>query len=540
MIRRIRWQILIAVCAAIIVVGLLGSVAVSSSATTRPLEGAVYVEGVVGTPQQLNPLVHGPNASQIERDLAALLLEGLTRVGVDGRIVPALAERWAVSSDGRIYTFTLRAGQTWHDGAPVTADDVLYTVRGVQNANFPGDPQLAALWRNVLVQKLDERTVEFQLSTPFAPFPSIARLPILPVHLFRTLRPEQWPNAAWNQQPVGTGRYKLFALDAQQAVLVPFAGYPGAPALDNLVLRFYPTADAAVLGLSRREVQGVATVAMGGQNLPAVPRRAQRLLAPLGDYTMLTFNLQQSPLDELQLRRALVLGLNRDVLIANVLGGQAQTLDTPVLPGTWAAEPAARLPEFRRSAAQQQLGALGYVDTNGDGWVEADGQRLVLPLLVADAVEANAVANELARQLREIGVGLDIRRVPSSELQTELAAHNFTMALHSWSDVGVDPDVFALWHSSRVDGGTNYAGLRDTQIDQLLANGRAAQDEPRRRKIYADFQRRWVELIPSLPLYQSVLAYDLEVEALPPAPPDVLSSRVERFAVLDGWLKQTP
>ncbi len=531
---------LIAACAGLVIVGLLGSVALSTSATTLPLTGTVYVEGVVGTPQQLNPLAQGPDASPAERDLAALLLEGLTRVGMDGRIEPALAERWTVSQDGLVYTFTLRAGQSWHDGAPVTADDVLYTVRGVQNANFPGDPALAALWRNVLVQKQDERTVQFQLSAPFAPFPSVARLPILPAHLFHTLRPEQWPTAPWSRHPVGSGRYKLYALDAQQAVLVPFANYPGAPALDNLVLRFYPTAEAAVLGLSRREVQGVANVATGGQSLSEVPRRAQRLVAPVGSYTMLAFNLQQSPLDELPLRRALVLGLNREALITNVLGGQGQALDTPVLPGTWAAESAARLPAFKRSSAQQQLGALGYVDTNGDGWVEADGQRLVLPLLIADAVEANAVAAELAQQLREIGIALDIRRMPSGELQNALASHNFTMALHSWSDVGADPDVYALWHSSRADGGANYAGLRDLRIDQLLVDGRAAQDEPTRRRIYADFQRRWVELIPSLPLYQSVLAYDVEGAPAPPAPPDVLSNRADRFAVLDEWLQPNP
>src|SRR5688572_14290193 len=137
MVRRIRWQILIAVLTALIVFGLLGSFALSSAATTRPLQGRVFVEGVVGAPQQLNPLAQGTDTSQAERDIAALLFEGLTRIDEYGQAQPALAERWTVGENNQVFTFTLRPDRTWHDGAPVTADDVLYTVRGVQNANFP-------------------------------------------------------------------------------------------------------------------------------------------------------------------------------------------------------------------------------------------------------------------------------------------------------------------------------------------------------------------------------------------------------------------
>lgn len=528
---------LIALSASLVVLGLLGSLALTTVATTRPLQGRIYIEGVVGEPQQLNPLAQGPTTSQAERDLAALLFEGLTQTSADGRIVPALAERWTTSSAGRIYTFTLRADRFWHDGAPVTADDVLYTVRGVQNAAFPGDPALAAVWRNVLVQKRDERTIQFELGAPLASFPSIAQLPILPAHILRALRPDQWPNADFSRRPVGTGRYQLQALDAQQALLVPFGRYSGAKtAVDNLLLRFYPTADAASLALARREVQSVATIPLAGRRMPEPPQQTQRAVAPLGAYTILTFNLQQPPLDDIRFRQALALGLNRDLLITEALGGQAQRLDTPILPQTWAADPTAKLPDFRRSAAQQALGALGYVDRNGDGWLEFNGQRLTLPLLIADTSDSVALAGEIARQLREIGVGLDVRRVPAAQLQDELAARNFTLALHSWNGVGSDPDVYALWHSSRADGGANYAGLRDSEIDRLLAEGRATTDETQRKQIYSQFQRRWVELIPSLPLYQTVLVYDLENTLNAPLRQrGLIVSRADRFNQIANW-----
>lgn len=540
MIRRIRWQILIAVSAALVVFGLLGAFAVSSAASSRPLQGRVYIEGVVGELRQLNPLAQGNDASQAERDLAALLFEGLTRIDGTGRVVPALAERWDSSADGRVYTFKLRPDRLWHDGAPVTADDVLYTVRGVQNAAFPGDPTLPLLWRNVLIEKVDPLTVRFELSAPFAPFPSLARLPILPSHLLRTLRPEQWASAPFSQRPVGTGPYQLAALDTRQALLVPYKNYPGnAAPFDNILLRLYPTADAAMLGLSRREVQGVAMLATAGRRAPEPVQRTRRIPMPLGDYTILTFNLQQPPLDDPQLRQALAQGLNRDLLITNVLGGQGQRLDTPILPGTWAADPAAQLPAFRRSAAQQLLGQLGYADTNGDGWLEQNGQRLILPLLIADTPEQEALAGEIVRQMRVIGIGINVRRVAPVELPNELARHNFTLALHSWSNIGPDPDAYALWHSSRANGGTNYAGLRDPQIDQLLSDGRATTDEAERKRIYSQFQRRWAELIPSLPLYQHVLSYDVDTALTLPAPPALLPTRADRLATLPHWQAPT-
>lgn len=531
---------LIAVVSALAIVGLLGTFAVSTAATTEPLTGSVYVEGVVGSSQQLNPLLQTAATSPAERDIAALVFEGLTRIDGEGRAQPVLAERWEASDDARIFTFTLRSDRTWHDGAPVTAADVLYTLRGIQNAGFPGDPALRSFWNTVLIDQIDDLTIRFELPAPLASFPSVARVPILPAHLLRTLQPAQWPSADLSRRPIGSGRWRMAAISDEQVLFVPFADHPDRPAVDNLLLRLYPTADAAVLALSRNEVQGVATLPTAGRRAPAPPRRTQRMSDPLGDYTIVTFNLEQPPLDAPQFRQALAQSVNRDLLIASALGGQAQALETPILPGTWAFDPAARLPEFRRSAAQQAFGVLGYVDRDGDGLLELEGEPLRLPLLCADTPESIAVANELRRQLREVGVDLVIDAVPADMLQRALRSRSFTLALHSWSEVGVDPDVFALWHSSEAAGGANYAGLRDQQIDQLLVDGRATTGEAQRRTIYSEFQQRWAALLPSLPLYQPVLAYDVAQTIRVPRADNFLPNRSQRFALLNGWEVPAP
>src|SRR5688572_17986925 len=170
MARRIRWQILIAATGSLTIVVLLGALAWSTAASSLPYYRSAYVEAVVGTPQQLNPLLQKAGSPASERDLAALLFSGLTRPGPDGTPEAELAERWTVDASGRVYTFTLRSGLRWHDGVALTAEDVVFTVRSVQSRAFPGEQRLAAFWRTVEVEQVDRRRIRFTLPAPYAPF----------------------------------------------------------------------------------------------------------------------------------------------------------------------------------------------------------------------------------------------------------------------------------------------------------------------------------------------------------------------------------
>src|SRR5215207_8756337 len=132
MARRIRWQILIAAISSVLVLSLMGYLAVTTAAVPRPLLGGAYIEGVVGVPQQLNPLVSDPARDPVAADIRALLFDGLMRIGPDGLPEPSLAESWEVDDAGVVYTFTLRNDVVWHDGTPLTLDDALFTLRAVQ------------------------------------------------------------------------------------------------------------------------------------------------------------------------------------------------------------------------------------------------------------------------------------------------------------------------------------------------------------------------------------------------------------------------
>lgn len=507
MARRIRWQILIAAVSSLLVLGLMGYLALSTAAVAQPLAGGDYVEGLTAAPQSLNPLVSHVASDPAGADIQALLFEGLMRVGPDGLPELALAQSVNTNDDGTVYTFTLRTDVTWHDGVPLTADDVLFTLRAVQGRGFAGDPSAAELWRNVLVDRVGEHSIRCTLVAPFAPFLSRATFPILPAHVLGDLPPEQWASAPFSRKPIGTGPYQLADINAERALLTANPRYyAGRPFIDSIELRFFASPQAALAALTRGEIMGLgftSTSELGQSNLP---RGIVRHAIPLDSYTVLTFNLREGPLTDLGLRRALAEGLDKAELIQRALAGQAARLDTPILPGWWAASEESAWYPADKARAADALTSLGYIPGN-DGVRIKDGKPLVLALITSSAPERMAVAAEIARQWRAIGVQVEVQQVDEATLRQRLEAHQFVLALHGWRELGPDPDVFELWHSSQAENGENYAGLQDEQIDELLANARQDLDIPSRAASYAAFQQRWIELVPSITLYQPLFIY---------------------------------
>ena len=144
---------------------LLASSARDKTLIDMPRNGGIYTEGIVGTPRFANPLlaVSGP-----DRDLTAVVYAGLMKRNATNELVPELAQEYSVSTDGTVYTFTLKDGLTFHDGTPLTADDVVYTIK--QAANPAVRSPLYANWEGVKVEAKDARTVSFTLPEPYAPF----------------------------------------------------------------------------------------------------------------------------------------------------------------------------------------------------------------------------------------------------------------------------------------------------------------------------------------------------------------------------------
>ncbi|NJP07952.1 MAG: peptide ABC transporter substrate-binding protein [Chloroflexaceae bacterium] len=499
MAQRIRWQMLIAAVSALLIMALLTALALSTTTASQPLTGGVYREALVnGPPQQLIPLLNEPLNDPSGRDLAALLFDGLMRVGPHGTPDYALAQNWQVDPTGTVYTCQLRQDVVWHDGIPFSADDVLFTIQSVQERDFPGDPALTAFWRDVLVERIDDDTLRFTLDAPFAPFFNAARLPILPAHLLSDVPVDQWPVSDFARQPVGTGPFRLIAWDDQSARLEANADYfVQSPFIDQIELLFFDDTQTALLALfDQQTIQAAGYIATNNLAESQLPRPPDMQVSqrPLDGYTVLTFNLESDLLEDQQVRQALAYGLDKDGLIERALQGQAMRLDTPILPGWMVHDP--------------QLAWYAYLPEEAMALLEtADMEAPVLPLITDTNPQHLAVARDIANQWGRIGVDVQITELDRDTLRQRLQQRDFVLALHSWARLSADPDIFELWHSSQANDGLNYAGLQDDAIDTALEEGRTRSDSQTRRLHYQQFEQRWIEVVPSIVLYQPIYAF---------------------------------
>src|SRR5512139_1232233 len=208
--KQLRWQILVVLVTLGIVAVLLFSQ--QSPTTTGPIlpqpeQGGVYTEGLVGSLGRLNPLLDWNNSA--DRDVDRLLFSGLVRFDERGLPQADLAEAWGVSQDGEIYNFTIREDAIWHDGKPVTSDDVIFTIDRMKGDGSFYPQDVKDLWSKIEVTKLNDKNLKFTLPEPFVPFMDYLSFGVLPKHLLESVPPDQMANAEFNISPVGSGPYKF-------------------------------------------------------------------------------------------------------------------------------------------------------------------------------------------------------------------------------------------------------------------------------------------------------------------------------------------
>jgi peptide/nickel transport system substrate-binding protein len=519
-IRYIRLQAVLALLGIVLLVSLLGYLALTLSTVEVPQVGGMYVEGVAGSPQMINPVLSELNA--LDQDVVALVFEGLTDLAPDGDVVPALATDWEISADGRIYTFRLREDVVWHDGAPFTAADVLFTFQALQDPDYQGSPQIGELWRSVSIDLLDDYTVRFTLQEPFAPFLRYTIQGLLPAHLLGDVPAAELARSDFStQHPVGTGIFQVQDITSRRVVLTANPRYWGAqPYLERIEFRAYSDQETVLAAYQRGEVMGVGQVAPSEiarlASLPDVRFHSARL----AEYSMVMLNLNLPIFQQVEVRQALLYGLDRQGLINQELNGQGLVAHSPILPDTWASNPDVRRYDYQPDLARQMLAQAGWQDQDGDGVREKDGAPLAFTLLARDAPGWVPLANELQRQWGELGVAVTVRGVGGDLVPNYLRPRSFDAVLISVVPPP-DPDPYPLWHSTQADhDGQNYTGFTDPAADLVLEEARAVADGFRRAELYRAFQDIFAEELPALLLYYPVYTYAVDAQVqgvqLPP------------------------
>lgn len=506
--RRIRLQVAITLLAVTVLFGVVAYLALSVTTKTAPDYGGTYVEGVAGNPEYINPLLCQPNP--LDQDLAGLIFSGLARANGRGEIVPDLAESWDISADGIVYTFYLREDVVWHDGAPFTADDVVYTISTIQQPEFPGEAEIANLWRTVVVERVDTYTVRFYLREPYAPFLDHATLGILPAHLLSSVPAEMLRESQFNVEPVGTGPYRLESIAARRVLLVSNTEhYGGRPYIDRLEFILYQDDAAVFEGRRRGEVAGIARVLPAYLDSVRQDRDLSLYSAPLSGYNAVYLNLDKGVFQDPAVRQAMMYALDRQRLVDEVLEGQGIVLHSPILPHSWAHNPSVRRYDYAPRLAISTLEEHDWFDDDGDGVRERGGVKLEFTLVTNDNPVRMRLIEAISEQLANVGIRALPQAVPWETLRYDmLNLRRFDAVLLGFQFLPPDPDPYPYWHSSQANEfGVNLANYNDPRVDMLLEEARLTSDKGLRQELYQEFQTLFAEQVPSLLLYQPVYAY---------------------------------
>jgi peptide/nickel transport system substrate-binding protein len=490
-----------------------------------------YREGALGRPVSVSPL---GARSQADRDLVALVFEGLVKLDAAGRPQPALAESWSADPTGGTWTFRLRPDARWQDGEPVTADDVVFTVDTLRDPDYHGPG--AGSWLGISATALDVHTVRFDLDDPFAGFLELTTQPIAAEHLLGDTPPGAMANDPFGEAPIGSGPYAVVELDRDHAVLEP-AGTVVGPTLDEQGGSGGPPADALATspptlrpsalqpGLSRIEIRYFDTAASltsayrAGQ-IDAVSGLEPLEAAALADLpgtrlvrdpsttiAAVVLNLRPTHTEfrDPKVRLALLEAIDRSAIIESAFGGFATRADSLLPPTSWAFDATAS-PEVKRStgAATKALKAAGWT-RGADGWHAPESKKATeLQLLVPDKAKnpaLYAVGSQVAASWTAIGLLVRLVEIDPAVLATDhLRTGDFSAAVVDIA-VGHDPDLYPLLASSQTrTGGANVSGLQDPLLDRLLETARQPAADDARKAAFVALQTRLTGGIYALPI----------------------------------------
>ncbi|MFV9503675.1 MAG: peptide ABC transporter substrate-binding protein [Oscillochloridaceae bacterium umkhey_bin13] len=435
--------------------------------------------------------------SRGEEQLTAMLYSGLVRLDAQLRPTPDLAESWEATADGRTLTVTLRTGLTWHDGAPLEAADVLFTLERLRALPLTSTALLADLRYISGATAPDATTVVITLTSRFAPILPTLAVPILPRHL---LEGRDLATVNLWEVPVGSGPFQLGTIQpGQQYILDRFEGFHrGAPLLDRVIFQVSPDPVATRTALADGSLL-LAELPWGTHDPP--PAGTRLATYPENGLFFLGFNLRSGrPFNDLRLRQALALALDLPRVVEGATKGQGRLIGSTALPGSWADLTSVNAPPPDLDAARALLDEAGWTLPAGATIRQREDQPLAAQLFVrADDERRVLAARQIAAAGATIGMQISVEAVPFEVVLARYAPpFDFDLLLGSWrngagdpdfADVAFyDPDDFALFHSSQLSQGDsderatrNFVGYASPVYDAAAQAARQLYNLDERR-----------------------------------------------------------
>lgn len=508
-----------------------------------PIEGGEYIEGLIGNPKYINPLY--ASFSDVDSDISSLIFSSLLKRNKAGQLTNDLALNHETSEDGKTYTFKIRTGVKWHNGAQLTVDDIIYTFNIIKDGRY--NSSLHNSFNGVDIEKIDESTLRFVLVEPYAAFLELLTFGIIPQDLWYQISPNSAGLAELNLKPVGSGIYKFKSLvkDSAGSVklynLIANEDYYGFKAkITNLSFKFFPNFEEATRALNEGQINGISYLPKGFEENLVAKNSLNLYKLNLPQIKAIFFNQKNNDaLKEKSVRQALALAINKKNIIEIALKGDAHLIDGPLLPNNFAYNPENKKFNYNKDEAEKLLTEAGWVSVEvsdemitfaedektsedekikleaeekisvGPGrWRSKDNVFLKVKITSVDIDENVEVINEVKSSWEAIGVKTEIELVSKNSIEANVVKPRNYEALFYSQILGDDPDLYALWHSSQIEsGGFNLSNYANKDVDRILEEARIILNIDERKAKYKNFQEIILEDLPAIFMYSPTYTY---------------------------------
>lgn len=510
--------------------------ATRNSTQAAAAQGGVHIEGVVGNPRFINPVLSGTN--QVDVDITRLVYSGLVKVTGGREVVPDLATGWTIGDQGKSYVFNLRDNVKWHDGQPFSADDVVYTVNVLQNADYNG--VLKADFEGITVEKLDTYAVKFSLPAPSSFFLYNMSIGIIPEHIFREIPVRDFQGQYKPAEIIGTGPFAYDNGISNESITLRRNKdfYDKQPYLDKIVFYFFDNQRSLQTALRNRTISAAGITDSG----IAASVGDNRFVYRLPQYQAVYFNQlgDNAALKEKAVRQALAFAVDKQEIITQVENNNADRVDSPILPGFWGNKPNIKTYNFDLAAAAKLLKDAGWRDVDGDQILEKDGVRLAFTLKTRKDSKLDAISKLLLHNWKILGVEVAVEEIETANFIKDVVRPRNYQALLFGQDLGGSSDPYVYWHSSQItDPGLALAPVVDKDIDNNLEAARLTSELNQSIAPYHRFQDAFAELMPAILLYTPRYTYIVDSKLKGVTDQINLSQLSDRFANIDQWYIRT-
>ena len=486
----------------------------------------------------------GKSDNNTER-VAAQITDSLLQYDPSMQIVPRVAESWSFSEDRLTMTIRLRPGVRWHDGTPVTAEDVVFTVEQARDPAVESRTWQPLFRDLVSIEALDSATVEARFSLASPDVLEAWRVPLLPRHLAES--GAELITGEFAQAPVGCGPFRFVRYEpGQEIVLDANEDYwDGPPTIDRLVLRIYGDTRTALQALLAGELDvmnATPTIWKQVQDSPDAGRVADFVYYRTAVWG-LRWNMDGSNpfFVDPEVRRAMLMAVDRWSFAETVIHGMARVAATSYHPDLPWTDPDVRPVPFDPQEAGRVLDEAGWRRPAPGATRERDGRpfRFTLMIIASSQQVTDQMAAWLQQSWAEVGLEAEIEKLEWSHYRERRGAHQFEAAMGGFVTTP-SPDLLELFHSDAIEDGVNYGSFADAEVDRLAEQGRTTFDVAERREIYFRLQRRLHTLQPIGVLFHfaTPVLHSPRLTGIVPAPIDYFKTtegpRVWRWAEASG------